>query len=134
MAPASRSDGSRWESGADAARIKSVDVGHFDFTVPLLARVPGLWNTEECDAVLTTVRDAEWSPPRERRARRVIDERVRNNGVGDATGVDRPHAAGPYQTYRWTQKLGTEVGTASVGTRLRMPKSLRRSGLSHQAA
>jgi hypothetical protein len=104
MAPASRSDGSRWESGAAAARIKSVGVGHFDFTVPLLARVPGLWNTEECDAVLTTVRDAEWSPPRERAARQVIDERVRSNGGGDAAGVDRPHAAGLFQTCRWTEK------------------------------
>jgi plasmid stabilization system protein ParE len=42
MAPASRSEGSRWKSGAAAARIKSVDVGHFDFRVPLLKRVPSL--------------------------------------------------------------------------------------------
>jgi len=76
MAPASRSDGSRWESGAAAARIKSVDVGHFDFTVPLLARVPGLWNTEECDAVLVTVRDAEWLPRHDQRG----------GGAGDRTG------------------------------------------------
>jgi hypothetical protein len=51
-------------------------------------------NTEECDAVLVTVRDAEWLPATiNEAAGRVLDERVRNNGGGDATGVDHPHAA-----------------------------------------
>jgi hypothetical protein len=56
MAPASRSDGSRWKFGAAQTLPKGVDAGHFDFTVPLPARVPGLWNTEERDAVLVTRR------------------------------------------------------------------------------
>lgn len=57
-------------------------VGHFDFTVPLLARVSRLWTSEECDAVLATVRDAEWLPATINAAEgRVIDERVRNNDL-----------------------------------------------------
>jgi prolyl 4-hydroxylase len=59
-----------------------VYVGHFDFKVPLLARIPGLWTAEECDAVLATVKDAEWLPATiNAAAGRVVDERVRNNDL-----------------------------------------------------
>ncbi len=57
-------------------------VGHFDFAVPLLARVPGLWTAEECAAVLARVDGAEWLPATVNAAAgRVVDERVRNNDL-----------------------------------------------------
>jgi prolyl 4-hydroxylase len=57
-------------------------VGHFDFTVRLLARVAGLWAAEECAAVLAMVDGAEWLPATVNAAAgRVVDERVRNNDL-----------------------------------------------------
>jgi prolyl 4-hydroxylase len=57
-------------------------VGHFDFTVPRLARVAGLWTAEECDEVLAIVRGAEWLPATiNAAAGRIVDERVRNNDL-----------------------------------------------------
>jgi prolyl 4-hydroxylase len=56
--------------------------GHFDFTVPLLSRVAGLWTAEACEAVLATVRDAEWlAATINSAAGRVVNERVRNNDL-----------------------------------------------------
>jgi predicted 2-oxoglutarate/Fe(II)-dependent dioxygenase YbiX len=78
-----------------------VYAGHFDFTVPLLARVPGLWTTAQCEAVLEQVHGAEWLPATVNSAAgRVVDERVRNNDLAlirDPALVDsllediRPH-------------------------------------------
>lgn len=52
--------------------------GHFDFTVPLLAQVPGLWTAEECAAALATVDGADWLAAT---SGRVVNDRVRNNDV-----------------------------------------------------
>lgn len=34
--------------------------GHFDFSVPMLQRLPALYTLQECAALLASVRDAEW--------------------------------------------------------------------------
>jgi predicted 2-oxoglutarate/Fe(II)-dependent dioxygenase YbiX len=54
--------------------------GHFDFTVPMIGRVPGLYTGAECDAILHGVRDAEWLPGTVNRASgREVDALVRDN-------------------------------------------------------
>jgi predicted 2-oxoglutarate/Fe(II)-dependent dioxygenase YbiX len=59
-----------------------VYAGHFDFTVPMLKRVAGLWTAEACDAVLASVQGGEWLAATINSASgRVVDERVRNNDL-----------------------------------------------------
>lgn len=54
--------------------------GHFDFSVPMIQRVPALYSRAECDALLASVRDAEWLPATVNRASgREVDTRLRNN-------------------------------------------------------
>jgi prolyl 4-hydroxylase len=52
--------------------------GHFDFTVPLLGEVDGLYTREECAAI--AARGTEWLPGTVNRASgREVDTRVRDN-------------------------------------------------------
>ena len=54
--------------------------GHFDFTVPLIGRVPALYTPAECAQVLAETRDLAWLPATVNRASgREVDDRVRNN-------------------------------------------------------
>lgn len=56
--------------------------GHFDFAVPLISRIPGLWSAEECEAVLASAAGGEWlAATINSAAGRVVDERVRNNDL-----------------------------------------------------
>jgi prolyl 4-hydroxylase len=78
-----------------------VYAGHFDFSVPLVSRIPGLWTAERCGAVLASLGDTAWLPATiNAAAGRVIDERVRNNDVavirdpalaGELFAAARPH-------------------------------------------
>lgn len=73
---------SRREPGAAAARIRAMYAGHFDFTVPLLSRVAGLWTADACEAVLAAVGGADWlAATINSAAGRVVDPRVRNNDL-----------------------------------------------------
>jgi prolyl 4-hydroxylase len=69
-----------------------VYAGHFDFTVPLIERVAGLWSAARCDVVLAQVRDAAWLPATvNSTAGRVVDQRLRDNDlaiVRDASLAD----------------------------------------------
>jgi predicted 2-oxoglutarate/Fe(II)-dependent dioxygenase YbiX len=75
--------------------------GHFDFTVPLVQRVPDVWSAEQCAALVARVEDQPWMLATVNGARgRVVQERLRNNDVcvlGDAALADdffasvRPH-------------------------------------------
>jgi predicted 2-oxoglutarate/Fe(II)-dependent dioxygenase YbiX len=57
-----------------------VYAGHFDFDVPFLQQVAGLYTREECAVILASVREAEWLPGTVNRAAgREVDEKVRNN-------------------------------------------------------
>jgi len=59
-----------------------VYAGHFDFTVPLISRVAGLWTAEQCEDVLAAARDGEWLPATVNAAAgRVVNERLRNNDL-----------------------------------------------------
>ncbi len=59
-----------------------VYAGHFDFTVPMLGVVSGLYTRAECDALLASVRGAEWLPGTVNRASgREVDARVRDNHI-----------------------------------------------------
>jgi hypothetical protein len=54
--------------------------GHFDFSVPMIGRVPALYSHAECAAILDGVRDAEWLAGTVNRASgREVDARVRDN-------------------------------------------------------
>lgn len=54
--------------------------GHFDFAVPMLACVPGLYTAEQCRDVLDGVRDADWlAATVNRSSGREVDEKLRNN-------------------------------------------------------
>jgi prolyl 4-hydroxylase len=54
--------------------------GHFDFTVPLIGRVPTLYTRAECDDILDRVRAAEWlAGTVNRTGGREVDTRVRDN-------------------------------------------------------
>ena len=54
--------------------------GHFDFSVPMLCRVPSLYSRAECAAIIESVRDADWlAGTVNRAAGREVDARVRDN-------------------------------------------------------
>lgn len=54
--------------------------GHFDFTQPLLATVPGLYTAEECREILASVADAAWLPATvNSREGRVVDAKLRDS-------------------------------------------------------
>ena len=53
---------------------------HFDFSVPMIGRVPALYARADCDAILDSVRGAEWLAGTVNRASgREVDARVRDN-------------------------------------------------------
>lgn len=67
--------------------------GHLDLMAPLVREVPALYTRAECDAILASVRDAEWLPGTVNRASgREVDASIRNNliaivrdpAIGDA--------------------------------------------------
>ncbi len=54
--------------------------GHFDFSVPMIGRVPALYSRAQCDAILDGVRDAEWlAGTVNRSSGREVDARLRDN-------------------------------------------------------
>jgi len=59
-----------------------VYAGHFDFSQPLIHRVPALYDAAECLALLDRLRGVEWLAATVNRASgREVDERLRNNGT-----------------------------------------------------
>jgi hypothetical protein len=75
--------------------------GHFDFTVPLVQRVPEVWSAERCASLVARVEEQPWVLATVNAAEgRVVQERLRNNDVcvlDDAALADdvvasvRPH-------------------------------------------
>jgi predicted 2-oxoglutarate/Fe(II)-dependent dioxygenase YbiX len=70
-----------------------VYAGHFDFAVPLIQRIPGLWTAADCDVALAAVGSAPWLAATVNSAEgRIVNERVRNNDlalVRDPALIDR---------------------------------------------
>jgi hypothetical protein len=64
--------------------------GHFDFTVPLLGEIEGVYTRAECAAWIARVRGGEWLPATVNRASgREVDARMRDN----STAIVRDAAA-----------------------------------------
>jgi hypothetical protein len=61
-------------------RTKRMYAGHFDFTVPLVGQVEGLYTRAECEALVASVADGEWLAATVNRATgREVDTKIRDN-------------------------------------------------------
>lgn len=88
--------------------------GHFDFSVPMIGRVPALYSHAECAAILDGVRDAEWLPGTVNRAAgREVDTRVRDNLIA----IVHDPAVGATLWARITPHLPARMSTAWDGPR-----------------
>jgi predicted 2-oxoglutarate/Fe(II)-dependent dioxygenase YbiX len=88
--------------------------GHFDFDVPFLHQVAGLYTREECSAVLESVRDGEWLPGTVNRAAgREVDEKLRNNLIA----IVRDQEVGAMLWARIAKHVPASMTTAWDGPR-----------------
>jgi predicted 2-oxoglutarate/Fe(II)-dependent dioxygenase YbiX len=88
--------------------------GHFDFTAPMIGRVPSLYSRAECGALLESLRDVEWLAGTVNRASgREVDARVRDN----LTAIVREPDVGATLWARIAPHLPATMSTAWDGPR-----------------
>jgi prolyl 4-hydroxylase len=91
--------------------------GHFDFSIPMIGRVPALYSRAECDALVDGVRDAEWLAGTVNRASgREVDARVRDNLIA----IVRDPEVGATLWARIARHVPARMSTAWDGPRRRM--------------
>jgi prolyl 4-hydroxylase len=91
--------------------------GHFDFSIPMIGRVPALYARAECDAIVDSVRDAEWLAGTVNRASgREVDARVRDNLIA----IVRDPEVGATLWARIARHVPANMSTAWDGPRRTM--------------